>query len=162
MILWSKLKDFVEQVAGSDDDDERELDGEQLRLATAALLVRACVIDGRIDAKERETVQNLLQSRYELAASEAAALLAAAEAKERQAVDLYGFTSVLTRQLDQEGRKRVIEMLWEAVMTDGRVHEFEGNLVWRVSELLGVSARDRIALRKQVAGRQAGAETTRN
>ena len=51
------------------------------------------------------------------------------------------------------GRKRIIEMLWEMAMADGVVHEFESNLVWRVSELLGVSARDRVTLKKLVASR---------
>ena len=54
---------------------------------------------------------------------------------------------------DQEGRQRIIEMLWEMAMADGVVHEFESNLVWRAAELLGVSTRDRVRLRKMVASR---------
>ena len=38
------------------------------------------------------------------------------------------------------GRKQIIEMLWEIAMADPAAHEFESNLVWRVAELLGVSA----------------------
>ena len=48
----------------------------------------------------------------------------------------------------------------EGVVTsvaDGIVHEFESNLVWRASELLGVSTRDRVRLRKLVESRQSGA-----
>ena len=44
-------------------------------------------------------------------------------------------------------------MLWEIAMADYVVREFESNLVWRVAELLGVSARDRELLRKTVASR---------
>jgi uncharacterized tellurite resistance protein B-like protein len=47
-------------------------------------------------------------------------------------------------------------MLWEVVMADGVVDEFESNLVWRAAELLGVSTRDRVLLRKAVASRVAG------
>jgi uncharacterized tellurite resistance protein B-like protein len=75
--------------------------------------------------------------------------------RERDAVDLYRFTSVLCRELDQDGRKRVVEMLWEVVLADGQVDEFESNLVWRVAELIGVSTRDRVTLRKQVEARLA-------
>ena len=46
-------------------------------------------------------------------------------------------------------------MLWEIAMADRVVHEFESNLVWRVAELLGVSARDRVLMRKTVASRLA-------
>jgi uncharacterized tellurite resistance protein B-like protein len=78
-----------------------------------------------------------------------------ATAEERNAVDLYRFTKVLTRELDQDGRKRIVEMLWEVVMADGVVDEFESNLVWRVAELIGVSTRDRVVLRKMVEARLA-------
>ena len=59
-----------------------------------------------------------------------------AEAREEEAVDLYRFTSVLCAGLDQEGRQRIIEMLWEMAIVDEVAHEFEANLVWRVAELL--------------------------
>src|SRR5215469_10861973 len=55
--------------------------------------------------------------------------------------------------LDEEGRRRMVEMMWEIVFADGQVDEFEDNIVWRASDLLGISARDRIELRHQVAGR---------
>jgi uncharacterized tellurite resistance protein B-like protein len=54
-------------------------------------------------------------------------------------------------ELDQNGRKRIVEMLWEVVMADGIVHPFESNLVWRAAELLGVSTRDRVILKQEVA-----------
>jgi len=60
---------------------------------------------------------------------------------------------VLCAQLDQDGRNQIIEMLWEIAMADCMVHEFESNLVWRVAELLGVSARDCDLSRKAVASR---------
>ena len=73
--------------------------------------------------------------------------------EESESVDLFGFTNVLCRELDQDGRKRIVEMLWEVVMADGVIHEFELNLVWRTAELLGVSTRDRVTLRQAVAAR---------
>ncbi|WP_346433049.1 TerB family tellurite resistance protein [Breoghania sp.] len=39
------------------------------------------------------------------------------------------------------------------VFADGEIHEFEDNIVWRVSELLGISTSDRLALRRRVARR---------
>ncbi len=45
-------------------------------------------------------------------------------------------------------------MLWELVYADGEVNEFEDNVVWRVSELLGVSPRDRIRMRQEVEARE--------
>jgi uncharacterized tellurite resistance protein B-like protein len=47
----------------------------------------------------------------------------------------------------------MVEMLWEVAYADGVLHEFESNLVWRAAELLGVSTRDRVELRKAVESR---------
>jgi uncharacterized tellurite resistance protein B-like protein len=43
-------------------------------------------------------------------------------------------------------------MLWEIVYADGKVSEFEDNLIWRAADLLGISSRERVELRRQVAG----------
>lgn len=94
-------------------------------------------------------------TRFGLSRSEADELIDEARQRDLEAVDLYGFTSVLKRALDEEGRQRVIELMWEIVYADGGVHELEDNIVWRVAELLGVSARDRIRLRKRIESRLA-------
>jgi uncharacterized tellurite resistance protein B-like protein len=152
MGLWAKFKDFVEGV-GSEQRSARDLREEELRLAAAALLVRASAIDGQVDAVERRKLKVLLQERFDLDDDEVRPLLDEAAAREHDSVDLYRFTSVLCRELDQDGRKRIVAMLWEVVMADGVIHEFESNLVWRTAELLGVSTRDRVTLRQQVAER---------
>src|SRR5438046_9668102 len=58
------------------------------------------------------------------------------------------------RSVNEEGRLRIIEMMWELVYADGQVSEFEDNVVWRAADLLGVSSRDRIDLKHRVAARQ--------
>jgi uncharacterized tellurite resistance protein B-like protein len=63
------------------------------------------------------------------------------------------FTSVLRRALDDDGRQKIVEMLWDIAYADGAADEFEENTIWRIAELLGVSTRDRVLLRQRVAGR---------
>ena len=43
-------------------------------------------------------------------------------------------------------------MMWEIVYADGRRDELEDNLLWRAADLLGISPRERIALRQRVGG----------
>ena len=154
MSLWNRLKDLVEGVA-ADEHRAAHLPEAELRLAAGALLITGGTIDGTFGPEEKHKVQALLQKRFDLEPSETRQLFADAEAREREAVDLYRFTSVLCRELDQDGRKRIVEMLWEVVLADGVVDEFESNLVWRVAELIGVSTRDRVTLRKMVEARLA-------
>ena len=77
-------------------------------------------------------------------------MLAAAQKSDREAVDLYGFTSILQQSMSLPERRRVIEMMWTIAYADGEAQEFEENIIWRVSELLGVSTNDRIALRRKI------------
>ena len=155
MALWTRVAELFER-GGDADARLRKLRGEELRLAAAALLVHAAVIDGNFDTDEHWKLKTLLQTRFELSDGDARQLIKEAETQEREAVDLYRFTSVLCAELDQDGRKRIIEMLWDVVLADGVVHEFEANLVWRAAELLGVSTRDRVILRKVAESRLSG------
>jgi uncharacterized tellurite resistance protein B-like protein len=74
------------------------------------------------------------------------------EQSDREAVDFYHFTSVLKHTLDDDGRRKIVEMLWDIAFADGLVDEVEENTIWRIAELLGVSTRDRVLLRQRVAG----------
>ena len=155
MASWTTLTQLFERLThpGAHAGNLRE---EELRLAAAALLVRALKIDGEITNEERRKLNALLQTHFGLDDDEARRLIREAIIRDHGvAVDLHRFTSVLCAQLDQDRRKQIIEMLWEIAMADLVVHEFESNLVLRVAELLGVSARDRELLRKTVASRLA-------
>lgn len=152
MTFFDKLKDFAERVGGSQAPDE-DMSEEEVRLAAAALLVHATVVDGEVSRSETDVLRDVLERRFDLDHAQAKRLIKQATEKEEEAVDLYGFTSVLTRHLDRAGRLKIVEMLWEIVMADGVIHEFEANLVWRAAELLGVTSRDRIRLRKSVENR---------
>lgn len=152
MAFWSKLKDISERFSGTE-PARQDLGEEEVRLAAAALLVHATVVDGEVSRSETEVLRDVLERRFELDHGAAGRLITEAAQSEKDAVDLYGFTSVLTRHLDRPERLKVVEMLWEIVVADGVIHELEANLVWRAAELLGVTSRDRIAIRKTVESR---------
>lgn len=153
MSLWERLKDVADQFSENQEVQEN-LGEEEVRLAAAALLVHATIVDGEVSRSETEVLRDVLERRFDLDHGAAGRLITQAAEKEKDAVDLYGFTSVLTRHLDREGRLKIVEMLWEIVIADGVIHEMEANLVWRAAELLGVTSRDRIRLRKSVESRQ--------
>jgi uncharacterized tellurite resistance protein B-like protein len=154
MALWTRLKDFVDTFADAEGNtQETSLGEEEVRLAAAALLVHATVVDGIVDRREGEVLRDVLERRFDLGHGDAGRLIKQAVEKEKEAVDLYGFTSILKSRLDRDGRLKIVEMLWEVVVADGVIHELEANLVWRAAELLGVTSRDRVLLRKRVENR---------
>ncbi|HMN84851.1 MAG TPA: TerB family tellurite resistance protein [Bauldia sp.] len=144
--MIAAIRQFFADLAGK--DEPRRFTDDDFRLAAAALLFHAIGIDGVVSADERRRLAALLQTRFGLSAEETEELMEAAEAADREAVDLYGFTSVLKRRLDEAERERVIAMMWEVAYADGAVHEFEDNLIWRAAELLAVPARARIRLKQ--------------
>jgi len=123
---------------------------EDPRVAVAALLVHLIAVDGVVDDDERMRIRAVLSERFELQSQETEELLALAQKRDESAVDLYAFTSSIKSNFDFDQRRDVVEMLWEMVYADGEVHEFEDNVVWRVAELLGISTRDRVTIRKRV------------
>jgi uncharacterized tellurite resistance protein B-like protein len=157
--MLDALRAFLGDLS-SDAAPPRPFEASDYRLAAAALLVHLASIDGAFDAGEKALLQSLVETRFDLEPGAARALIEAAAESEREAVDLYRFTHVLKRTLDEDGRRAVVGMLWEMAYADGEVHEFEENVIWRVAELLGVSTRDRVALRhsaKEAGAKEAGA-----
>ncbi|WP_028033623.1 TerB family tellurite resistance protein [Chelativorans sp. J32] len=120
------------------------------RVAAAALLIHVMAADGMCSADERARLKKALSRAYNVNGAELKALLKAAEEAEADAVDLYAFTSVLKRNLDENARAEFIRLMWEVVLSDGELHELEDNLVWRVAELIDVDTRTRVAMRQSV------------
>ena len=121
------------------------------KLAVAALLVHLAAVDGSIREPEREAIRGVLMDHYGLDAAAVDRLLREAARRDAEAVDFYKFTKDLTR-LELEDRIEIVRMMWTVVFADRKNHELEDNMVWRIAELIGVSARDRTALRNQIRG----------
>lgn len=124
--------------------------GMEPKLAVAALLVHLAAIDGTITPAEREALKGTLMDTYELDDGEVDRLVAEATRRDQESVDFYRFTSAL-KALDEAEKLGIIRMMWQVVFADQKNHELEDNMVWRIAELIGVSARDRTVLRSQMS-----------
>lgn len=152
--MLANLRSFIADIIGPASDTELALDEHGYRLAATALLIHVISLDGEPSEVEQRKLHALLESRFELDPGTADKLIASATLVEGEAVDLYHFTSVIMRQVDEPGRLKIIEMMWELVFADGTVTEFEENVVWRAADLLAVSSRDRVNLKRRVAASQ--------
>jgi len=152
--MLDSLRQFIADLTAPNGHGERAFAEDDFRLAAAGLFVHLISIDGKPTASETRTLHRLLEQRFNLDTGAANQLIAAATQVEGEAVDLYHYTSRLMRALDERGRARIVEMMWELVYADGRVSEFEESVVWRAADLLGISSTERIALKHRVAGTQ--------
>ncbi len=153
------LRQFIADVVSPHPRPDRTFDDKGYRLAATALLIHVVSLDGEPTEVEKRKLHSLIETSFGLDRGTADRLIASATLVEGEAVDLYHFTSVIMREVDQAGRLRIVEMMWELVYADGQVSEFEDNVVWRAADLLGISARDRIDLKHQVATRSAASSS---
>ncbi|MDB5588972.1 MAG: TerB family tellurite resistance protein [Devosia sp.] len=119
------------------------------KLAVAALLVHLAAVDGQIKDEERKAIKGALQDHYDLDEAAVDRLVKDASLRDAESVDFYKFTSTLS-SLESEDRIEIVRMMWQVVFADKSNHELEDNMVWRIAELIGVSARDRTVLRNQI------------
>jgi uncharacterized tellurite resistance protein B-like protein len=149
------LRQFITEIV-SPGTEQRVFDETDYRLAATALLIHIVSLDGEPTAVERRKLHSLIETSFKLDPGTADRLIASATRAENDAVDLYRFTSVIMREVDEAGRRRIVEMMWEMVLADGKVTEFEDNVLWRAADLLAISGRDRIELKHAAQQRQAG------
>ena len=154
--MFESFKKIFSDLGGDEGKHPGHYGEDDYRLAAAALLVHAAGIDGSTSEVERKKLHDVIKQRFELDDAETDELVAEATAAEEEAIDLYKFTARINRTLDEAGRARVVEMMWQIICADGVITEFEDNLVWRAADLLGISRNERIALRERVMGGRGG------
>ena len=132
------------------DKARKQQEADDPRVAAAALMFHVMDADGVRQQVERDRLSQMLVESYAIDGDDLRDILDAGEAADREAIDLYSFTSVLKRNLDAVARSEFIRILWEIVYADGERHELEENVVWRVAELIGVERAERVALRQSV------------
>jgi uncharacterized tellurite resistance protein B-like protein len=147
--MFPSLKNFITSLV--EDTRLQKFEDKDCQLATAALLTRVATVDSELSEARREKLHAVLKSCFGLDDLATAQLIRDAAAAVRSAVDLYHFTRRLSTVLGNEGRQRVVKMMWQVVYADEHVNEFESNIIWRTADLLGVSSRQRIELRQRVA-----------
>ena len=147
--MLNKLRKFFNKL-DEPDAANIHLDASEQQLARAALMFHVIAADGIVLEAEKNKLLQVLETDFGLSSSDAAQLFEDAKSADREATDLYSFTSVLKHRLDEAQRLELIENLWEMVFSDGEIHELEDNVVWRIAELLAIDKRDRMEIKRSV------------
>lgn len=147
--MFERILSFLKDLPASGSQNNR-LSVDDPRVAAAALLIHVMNADGTRSDAEQARLKEALSRAYDLEGADLKALMKSGERAEAEAVDLYIFTSVIKRELDEDARAEFIRLMWEVVFADGEMHELEDNVVWRVAELIGVDTRTRVNMRRRV------------
>lgn len=135
--MIKKIKALLDR--HSKGDNRAETQQETLRVATAALLMEAACMDGKIDDGEKATITDLLIGQFGLEKAEAEELAEAGRQAVADTNELYKFTRIIKDSFEHDERVKIIEMLWRVAYIDGELHDYEANLVRRVCGLIYVS-----------------------
>ena len=118
-------------------DQTNEIDSE-LNLITS-ILVEAAAIDGEIDKIEVDKIDTFLNDYYELSHEKISKVLEKCIKKAHEPNSFHSFTSKINKDFSYEKKINLIEILWEIVLSDGKLHDFESSLIRRLAGLLYIS-----------------------
>jgi uncharacterized tellurite resistance protein B-like protein len=149
--MFERLQHFLASLSGG--DSKPSFAADDPRVAVMALCIQVMEADGKILESEKKALRARFKDFYGVDEAELNALIAAGTDAESEAIDFFRFTSELKRQLSEEQRVSLIGLLWEIVYADGERSEMEDHAIWRIADLLGVSGRERIMKRQEVAER---------
>lgn len=146
--MLDRIKAFL---AGSAETAGRSFD--DLQVAVVALLIRAATSDALFTQKERETIGRIAAEAFHLSPGEIDRLIAEAEDEEAETMDLFRWTQEIKRRYDESERIGLIEKMWEVVYVDGKLDDYEANLLRRVAGLIYVPDRESGQARQRVLAR---------
>lgn len=119
---------------GSDADSRHD----QLSLATAAVLLETGYADGTFSPAEDGDLVAYLGRAFQLSSEEAKELIDAADEMRRQTIDHWALTHYIRKNLPLEERIEIVRTMWRMVYSDGKLTDYEGYLVRKLADLLGL------------------------
>ncbi len=146
--MLSNLKTAFQNIT-SKDKKEDIYEGEDIQ-AVIILLLEACQIDGDTGKIELEYIKKLLINKFGFTSDKAEKNLLDALKKSDERIEIFSQIKIILNEMDHEERIDVIEMMWGVILSDGKIDDFEANLMRRMNGLLYVSGEES-ALAKQRA-----------
>ena len=117
-------------------DDER---GNKNLELICGLMIEAAFTDGKIEESELKKIKFSLVNVFGEDLEEVDLVLDKAIKNKNNSKSLHYYTSYINKNFDDDKKLLLIEALWEIVLSDGEIHDFESNLIRRLAGLLYIS-----------------------
>jgi uncharacterized tellurite resistance protein B-like protein len=112
---------------------------DERQFLAASLVIDCALVDGTLAAPERAMLRDMVATYTGLSGAEADDFLRQAEQRAAEEGDFAAIAAELRRSLDAGQRRTVVELMWKVAMADGKLHEFEEDLIDRAAALLGIA-----------------------
>ena len=132
-MLQSLKNIFLNNDKEDDINDEKEID------ILSGLMIEAANTDGKISEDEVNKITLSLVNIFKETPEDAKVSLSKTLDDKDNSRSLFYYTSKLNKSFSHEKKLLLIEVLWEVILSDNEVHDFESNLLRRLAGLLYVS-----------------------
>ena len=132
-MLQSLRNIFSSNINQNQQNDNKDID------ILAGLMIEAANTDGEITEVELNKISSSLIQVFKEDPKIVDECLSKAVEDKDNSRSLYFYTSKLNKSFPHEKKILLIEVLWEVILSDNEVHDFESNLLRRLAGLLYVS-----------------------
>ena len=129
---------FLKKILNDDNSDADKNDDKNLELL-CGLMIEAAYTDGQIEESELNKIKLCLINLFEENPQNVGIVLNQALKNKNNSKSLHYYTSFINKNFDDEKKLLLLEALWEIVLSDGDIHDFESNLLRRLAGLLYIS-----------------------
>ena len=129
---------LLKNILNNKNSKEEKEDNKDLELL-CGLMIEAAYTDGQIDKYELNKIKLSLINIFGADLNEVDFVIKAAISNKDNSKSLHHYTSYINKNFTDEKKLHLIEVLWEIVLSDGEVHDFESNLIRRLAGLLYIS-----------------------
>ena len=121
-------------------DQEINLENENDEIdILCGLMIEAANTDGKITQEELNKISHSLINVFKEDPKIVEESLTKAFENKDNSRSLYFYTSKLNKSYIDEQKIQLIEVLWEIILADNELHDFEANLIRRLAGLLYIS-----------------------
>ena len=105
----------------------------------SGLMIEAANSDGEVTQEELNKISHSLINVFKEDPKAVEVSLTKAFENKDNSKSLYYYTSKLNKSYSNENKIKLIEVLWEIILADNEIHDFETNLIRRLAGLLYIS-----------------------
>ena len=139
---------FLKKILNDKKSQEDKYSNKNLELLSG-LMIEAAYTDGKIDSSEINKIKLSLINVFAEESNEVNLILEKAIKNKNNSKSLHHYTSYINKNFDEDKKILLIQTLWEIVLSDGEIHDYESNLIRRLSGLLYISDVDSGNARKR-------------
>ena len=132
------MLNILKNILNNQNSKQDKKDNKNLELL-CGLMIEAAYTDGHIDQGELNKIKNSLVNVFGEEIKEVELVLDEAVKNKNNSKSLHHYTSFINKNFDEDKKILLIETLWEIVLSDNEIHDFESNLIRRLSGLLYIS-----------------------